>query len=128
MDNNFKQDMKNQLNKWIDECIYVNRLSYTSPENLPIGVKPDVYEGNSLTERTTDGWISWNGGSCPVDASTLVESRFRDGTEIREYIQASKFDWDWTGALGYYSVYGDIIAYRVKSELVKQLVNDKEPK
>lgn len=34
MDNNFKQDMKNQLNQWIDECIYVNRFSSTSPENL----------------------------------------------------------------------------------------------
>lgn len=33
------------------------------------------------THPDSDGWVSWKGGDCPVGRRTIVDVRFRDGTE-----------------------------------------------
>lgn len=52
-----------------------------------------------------DGWITWEGGRCPVGNGVRVEVRFRDGNYNYEEV-AGRWDWgcDGTG--------GDIVAYR----------------
>jgi hypothetical protein len=61
----------------------------------------------------SNDWIPWTGGKCPVDATTKVEVKFRDG--CLETGRAGDFSCCW-------SIYDeatrdDIVAYRVvKSE------------
>jgi hypothetical protein len=66
-----------------------------------------------LTERVTaleamnggkGGWISWNGGVCPVDEGVKVDVLLRNGGGI-----FTGTYWEW----GHYGGDGDIIAYRV---------------
>jgi len=53
-----------------------------------------------------DGWVEWNGGKRPVDSTTLIQVRFRNGEE-RLSPAKHNFEWRHCG-----SVF-DIIAYRV---------------
>lgn len=54
-----------------------------------------------------DNWIKWEGGECPVDLNTRVETLLRDGTIDVD----PAYEWDWgrfTDDSG-----NDIVAYRV---------------
>lgn len=55
-----------------------------------------------------DGWITWNGGECPVDSKTLVEMEIRSG----EKSTGTAGDWWW----GCDNQCYDIVAYRVVKE------------
>ena len=56
---------------------------------------------------TNTRWIEWDGGSCPVPESTLVEVKFRDGSISGAHC-AGYWNWHWQP---YNSKY-DIVAYR----------------
>ena len=56
--------------------------------------------------KQDDGWITWNGGECPVPEGTLVDVRYRFGHEKRPY-KAENYRWMHYGAVH------DIVAYRV---------------
>lgn len=69
--------------------------------------------GNALPEASqdqkevdADGWVSWNGGSCPVNKNEIVDLKFGSG-HIR-YGTDTKYKWEGTGARDC-----DIVAYRV---------------
>ena len=63
----------------------------------------------------SDGWITWNGGECPVSGDTVVETRFwDDSTDITE---AGNLRWSHINSIG------DIVAYRV----VKQPAKPEQP-
>ena len=32
-----------------------------------------------MSEMTSDGWIEWSGGDCPVEQKAWVDVKFRDG-------------------------------------------------
>jgi len=57
-------------------------------------------------EDHADGWISWSGGSCPVNENEIVDLKFGSG-HIR-YGTDTKYKWEGTGARDC-----DIVAYRV---------------
>ena len=60
-----------------------------------------------------DGWIEWKGGECPVEPSTKISVRYRNGGEFHRNITASSQRWSnngWTA---------DIIAYRPHKPEVK---------
>lgn len=57
-------------------------------------------------EVDADGWISWSGGSCPVNKNEIVDLKFGSG-HIR-YGTDTKYKWEGTGARDC-----DIVAYRV---------------
>jgi len=56
--------------------------------------------------KSDDGWISWFGGECPVNARELIDYKLRSG-EAYNSIIAGNLDWS------YDDVAFDIIAYRV---------------
>ena len=63
-----------------------------------------------------DGWIPWNGGDCPVEVSTRVDAKFRDGEKVYNVPAGycaedpdSRIALDWSHMESDY----DIIAYRV---------------
>lgn len=60
----------------------------------------------ALEGVTDDGWITWNGGECPVSGDTKVKVMFRDGDHGGEVV-AGSVDW------AHYGSDGDVIAYRV---------------
>jgi hypothetical protein len=57
-------------------------------------------------EVDADGWVSWSGGSCPVNENEVVDLKFGSG-HIR-YDTDTKYKWEGTGAKDC-----DIIAYRI---------------
>lgn len=57
-------------------------------------------------EVDADGWITWNGGSCPVNKNEIVDLKFGSG-HIR-YGTDTKYKLEGTGARDC-----DIVAYRV---------------
>ena len=64
-------------------------------------------------QRATDseGWITWNGGECPVSGDTVVETRFwDDSTDITE---AGNLRWEHS------NIFGDILAYRIVEQPAK---------
>ena len=56
---------------------------------------------------TDDGWITWNGGKCPVPYADNVRVRFLNG-DVYD-LWGSPNDWRWT----HEGCERDIIAYRV---------------
>ena len=83
----------------VSMCISSNEVSGDgSGESLP-----EV----SQEERDSDGWIVWNGGSCPIDENVKVELKFRSSQYENIIDYAGGFSWypkdDGT----------DIIAYRI---------------
>lgn len=64
------------------------------------------------TDDAGDGWITWNGGECPVPPYTRVQTIERRETlgNFDEGVQSAKYC-DWRHSGGPY----DIIAYRVVS-------------
>lgn len=67
---------------------------------------PFLHERNqAATEFKHGEWIEWEGGSCPVDASVLVEIRRRDGST--GILLAGLIDWR------HISKPSDVISYRV---------------
>ena len=53
-----------------------------------------------------DGWIEWNGGECPVEPTTKIGVRYRNGGEFHCIITAASQRWSNNGWPS------DIIAYR----------------
>lgn len=68
----------------------------------------DVGAGKTAS-ATTDGWIDWHGGECPVDVDTLVEVQLRNPGNYHKCMPTRADSWDW----GNDGVDGDIIAYRL---------------
>ena len=54
-----------------------------------------------------DGWIEWKGGECPVEPSTKISVRYRNGGEFHRNITAASQRWSNNGWPA------DIIAYRL---------------
>lgn len=54
------------------------------------------------------GWIAWSGGKCPVDKKTIVDVKFRNGTE-RSGHYAKAWSWEHRSL----TEGGDIVAYRL---------------
>lgn len=74
------------------------------------GIAQQVYDaGYRLIAKqpttTTDGWIEWAGGECPIDGAAFVEYKMRNGEVGKEF--AHLLRWDHRGYLG------DILAYRL---------------
>jgi len=79
----------------LKEDLYMQALEIA----LPILEQQEQCEGE---------WIEWKGGECPVDASTVVEIKWRFGATNTD--NADCYDWvisDKENKLG------DIIAYRI---------------
>ncbi len=60
-----------------------------------------------------DGWIEWGGGECPVEPSTKIGVRYRNGGEFHRNITAASQRWSNNGWPA------DIIAYRLHKPEVK---------
>ncbi len=41
----------------------------------------DSWVEDSTSEGSSDGWIEWGGGECPVETGKRVDVRYRDGKE-----------------------------------------------
>lgn len=65
----------------------------------------DQYEAALAATATTDGWIEWAGGECPVDGAAFVDYKMRSGQVDTE--DAHILRWNHKGFSG------DIIAYRL---------------
>lgn len=72
-----------------------------------VRITRDQYEAALAATATTDGWIDWAGGECPVDRELPVDLKFRDGDSEEEGHQAGAYRWNNKGGSG------DIIAYRL---------------
>lgn len=68
---------------------------------------------------SSEGWIQWAGGECPVDSDAIVEVKFRWHNQ-RQYNndRAGDFDWACTGRSS------DIIAYRLHDQGINHRAND----
>lgn len=64
------------------------------------------------TGDNNDGWITWDGGECPVPGDTRVQTLFRCETldSFDDEVSCAR-DYDWQNDGGPY----DIIAYRAAS-------------
>ena len=63
----------------------------------------------AASQPSTDGWIPWAGGKCPIPNGTKYFVRLRIG---EEYCDDMAGDWRWN----HYGTAGDIIAYRIVGE------------
>lgn len=68
-------------------------------------VMRDQYEAALADTATTDGWIEWAGGECPVDGAAFVDYKMRSGQVGTD--DAHILRWNHKGFSG------DIIAYRL---------------
>jgi len=59
------------------------------------------------TPQSTDGWIPWSGGECPIAKSEKVTVRLRSGRETQ------RGQYAWTLRWNRLELDGDIVAYRV---------------
>jgi hypothetical protein len=98
-------------------------IAYYRPVQEPVTLQAmvaDVVEAAGGTETVQvgkDGFISWNGGECPVPDGTRVDVRYRDGERPAFNVRANEFEasardassqfWQHDGAQN------DIVAYRV---------------
>ncbi len=57
----------------------------------------------------SDGWIAWNGGTCPVPEGTITEVRFKG---LNSVVDNYPEDWNWEKM----DSQDCIVAYRVVSE------------
>lgn len=64
---------------------------------------------NQSVDATSQAWIEWHGGKCPVPPLTLVFVRFQSGLESSGRGSARAYRWT-HNKLG-----GDIVAYKVAS-------------
>lgn len=75
----------------------------------PTGFNPKFIYRRPIPDAPTpdDGWISWDGGECPVNFNVGVDVKFKDGEVVPDNMARH---WDWChGNLGG----ADIIAYRI---------------
>jgi hypothetical protein len=84
---------------------------------------------NTYVNRTQekDGWILHHGGKCPVDAGTVVDVRYRSGTQ-NNHVKAL-FSTNTGGSLGltaftwaHYETKNDIMAYRLCGPVIEPTV------
>jgi len=61
---------------------------------------------SDLPQTADDGWVEWAGGKRPVDSTTLIEVRFRNG---QQYLSPAIHHYEWR----HFDKWSDIIAYRV---------------
>ncbi len=110
--------------KQYDTLMRLNDEKETALKNLYTGSKEltdrafDFVEANqeferfvlSITEdkvqKESDGWIEWGGGKRPVDSTTLITVRFRNG---EEHLSPVKHHYEWR----HFNRWNDIVAYRV---------------
>lgn len=73
-------------------------------------LEDEVNKGTTDPTLSSDGWIPWTGGECPVPEDTLVEVRLR-GEVVEEYAKGFAANLWWTHEEEYPEA--DIVAYRV---------------
>ena len=74
----------------------------------PTAPKPSM-QIPEVAQPDADGWISWTGGECPVDATTRLDVRCRNGDGERGTL-AWMFSWS------HEDEGDDIVAYRVAED------------
>lgn len=100
------------LGSWIDYCITAKHAPCLASDYATAIITHDQYEAAlAATGATTDGWIEWAGGECPVSDSTMVEVRYRDG-QLRQADRADSYEWG-HGYAHFVTAGADIIAYRL---------------
>lgn len=68
---------------------------------------------------SSDGWIQWAGGECPVDSDAIVEVKYRKPNPYQyNNDRAGDFSWAHDG------IDGDIIAYRLHDQGINHRAND----
>lgn len=68
---------------------------------------------------SSEGWIDWHGGDCPVDSDAIVEVKYRKPSSLHfNNDRAGDFAWSHTGSCG------DIIAYRLHDQNINNRTND----
>lgn len=68
---------------------------------------------------SSEGWIDWHGGECPVDSDAIVEVKFRNPSRNKfNNDRAGDFNWSHDG------FDGDIIAYRLQKPTKSEQVRD----
>jgi hypothetical protein len=72
-----------------------------------------------MSEPATSGWISWEGGKCPLPADTLIQFQVKGESkaeaEMWPFVRAGDCRWGHRGVM-----YSDLIAYREKSAALNQ--------
>ncbi|ANN86135.1 hypothetical protein BI096_gp27 [Enterobacter phage Arya] len=68
------------LDSWMDYCITAKNAPCLASDYATAIITRDQYEAALADTATTDGWIDWAGGECPVERGTLVDVRYRDST------------------------------------------------
>jgi hypothetical protein len=63
-------------------------------------------ETASVAVADNDGWIEWEGGTCPADDFAMVDFKMRNGSKVSRRL-AYAASWD------HFDTGGDIIAYRI---------------
>lgn len=105
------EQRQQELIKWLEEEIAAYK---SARDEIPFGLAAD--ESNVLDsyiislfflkKMNFDEWIDWQGGLCPVPATTLIEPKLRSGkimpAEVASY-------WEWR----HRNYFNDIVAYRV---------------
>lgn len=64
----------------------------------------------ATVKPSTNNWIEWNGGECPVAAKDKIDVLYRDGDTSTNILRPWQMRWT------NYGLDGDIIAYRVVEE------------
>lgn len=101
---------KQAYKKWLWEQKQAELKSVLKETSLDEFVRVDVPDGFS----TSDGWIPWHGGECPVPGDAKVGVKFRCG-ETNDGLEAGRWGWGPGG--------GDhiIVAYRLLDEEGKHI-------
>lgn len=118
------------------EQVAVNARKHGEDETYENMVTREQYEAaleaskEPLTGTGVDGWIDWPGGECPVPRGTLVDVRYRNGSElfglpadesVRNSPNAHQAYWDNDDNPR------DIIAYRLHPHQLLEQANSKGP-
>lgn len=110
---------KQAYKKWLWEQKQAELKSVLKETSLDEFVRVDVPDGFS----TSDGWIPWHGGECPVPGDAKVEVKFRCG-ETNDRLEAGRWRWGWGPGDGSHS----IVAYRLLGEDGKPIKHSKPKK
>ena len=104
---------------WTDSDSYTSTGSYFGDgEESGYDLISEYKEPTAEPQDEWGPWIGWNGGECPVEEGTIIQSvGLRDDGELVEKVSASvaggnpHSSWTWT-----HPDYVKLIAYRIKKE------------
>lgn len=92
---------------------------FTDSHRSEYAYTPISREQYEAALASSEGWIEWAGGNCPVDSDAIVEVKYRWHNQ-HQYSndRAGDFDWAHTGSSS------DIIAYRLQKPGIDYRAND----